>query len=292
MPGNVDNDARRPLLRLLAAGCLAMLLAGGSAVADRSAAPATPVAAPASPVPLPEPAASPPPRPAVTAPSATPSQASPAPASGTPQPLPTMVTPTPPPEPGTGRAHLLANGRRQPAKVRVPRSASGRYTVVPGTAAPPRGKGKVVRYVVEVEKGLPFDPEEFAAEVHRILNDPRGWGYRFKRVPRGPARIRVSLSSPALTDRRCLPLRTMGRLSCWNGGRAVINAVRWNQGVPGYGRDVASYREYVISHEVGHGLGHGHVSCPGRGRRAPVMLQQTKSLYGCRPNPWPFPGRR
>ncbi|GAA3447117.1 DUF3152 domain-containing protein [Planomonospora venezuelensis] len=204
-----------------------------------------------------------------------------------------MATPTPPPEPTAGPqgTRLLANGRLQPERVRVPSSAGGRYRVAPGESRPPRGKGKVVRYVVEVERGLPFDREEFAEEVHRILNDRRGWGFRFHRVSRGPVRIRVSLSSPEMTDRRCLPLRTFSALSCWNGGRAVINAVRWNEGVPGYRGDVASYREYVINHEVGHGLGHGHVPCPGPGRRAPVMLQQTKSLYGCRPNPWPFPRR-
>ncbi|WP_433236555.1 DUF3152 domain-containing protein [Streptosporangium sp. CA-135522] len=206
------------------------------------------------------------------------------------------VVPTPPPEP-TGKptpeqTFLLANGRRQPLKVTVPRSASGRYAVVPGGARPPAGgKGKVIRYLVEVERGLPFDARAFADEVHRILNDRRSWGFRFQRVARGPVKIRVSLSSPAMTDRRCRPMITFGALSCWNGGRAVINATRWNIGTRGYGRDVASYHEYVINHEVGHGLGHGHEPCPGPGRRAPVMLQQTKSLYGCRPNPWPSPGR-
>lgn len=209
----------------------------------------------------------------------------------------TPVTPTPPPQPmeagppSAEKPLLLANGRQQPLRVKVPRSARGRYAVAPGEAFPSRGKGRVIRYAVEVERGLPFEAAEFAAEVHRILNDPRGWGHRFKRVARGPVELRVSLTSPATADRRCLPMRTNGILSCWNGERAIINADRWNTGAQGYGRDVASYREYVISHEVGHGLGHGHVSCPGRGRRAPVMLQQTKSLYGCRPNPWPSPRR-
>ncbi|GGL37785.1 DUF3152 domain-containing protein [Planomonospora parontospora] len=287
MPGNIDNQLRRPRLWLLVFGCLSMLLAGGSAVAALplpDPAP-SPGALPGPPSPLP---GTPAPPAAVTVPPAAPPTAPP---TATP---PVAVTPTPPPEPApeAQRTRLLANGRLQPEKVRVPRAASGRYAVVPGEAAPPsRRRGKVVRYVVEVERGLPFDPQEFADEVHRILNDPRGWGFRFKRVSRGPAKLRVSLSSPALTDRRCLPLRTHGVLSCWNGRQAVINAVRWNQGVPGYRGDVASYREYVVNHEVGHGLGHGHVPCPGPGRRAPVMLQQTKSLYGCRPNAWPFPKR-
>jgi hypothetical protein len=192
------------------------------------------------------------------------------------------------------RRVLIAGGRRQPARVRVPWAASGRYAVVAGTAAPPRGRrGTVVRYLVEVERGLPFGGRGFAAAVHRILNDPRGWGSggrsRFERTDHGPARFRVSLTSPALATRRCLPLDTGGRLSCWHGPRAIINAMRWGLGAASYGKDLASYREYVISHEVGHGLGHGHLPCPGKGRAAPVMAQQTKTLDACRRNPWPHP---
>ncbi|MBB6352238.1 DUF3152 domain-containing protein [Nonomuraea muscovyensis] len=200
----------------------------------------------------------------------------------------------------TGRAQAAqgrpaaAGGARvavRPRPARVPRSASGRYAVVPGAAPARPGRGTVVRYLVEVERGLPFDRRTFAAQVHRTLNDPRGWA-RFQRVDHGPVRLRVALSSPALTDLQCLPLDTAGRLSCWNGLRSVINALRWARGVPQYEGDLAAYRSYLVNHEVGHGLGHGHSTCPAPGRLAPVMVQQSMSLGRCRPNPWPYPSKR
>jgi hypothetical protein len=195
----------------------------------------------------------------------------------------------------TARNAFVVGGHVQPPRVRVPYAAGGSYAIVPGAARPPRGsQGELVGYMVEVERGLPFDGADFAAAVHRILNDPRGWGaggrMRFERTDHGPVRFVVSLTSPALSATRCLPLNTGGQLSCWHSPRAIINALRWGTGAAGYGDDLASYREYLISHEVGHALGHGHERCPAPGRPAPVMMQQTKSLGACRPNPWPHPG--
>ena len=82
---------------------------------------------------------------------------------------------------------------------------------------------------------------------------------------------------------------TGGYTSCRYGERAVINLARWATAVPHYDGDIATYRQYVINHEVGHVLGHGHVNCPGAGQPAPVMVQQTLDLQGCEKNAWPFP---
>ncbi|HNV16021.1 MAG TPA: DUF3152 domain-containing protein, partial [Dermatophilaceae bacterium] len=76
-------------------------------------------------------------------------------------------------------------------------------------------------------------------------------------------------------------------VSCWWGGRAVLNLHRWVRGSATYGTDLTSYRTYLVNHEVGHGLGHRHVSCPAPGRPAPIMVQQTLGLEGCRAWPWP-----
>lgn len=171
--------------------------------------------------------------------------------------------------------------------------ASGVLVTVPG-ASGVLGAGPLKRYKVQVEQGLPVNGAAFAAQVQQVLGSPHGWGHggraSFQRVSSGRVAFTVVLASPATTDRMCRPLRTGGRLSCYDSrGHAVINFTRWSTGAASYAGHLAAYREYVISHEVGHALGHGHVySCRADGL-APTMMQQTKSLYGCARNPWPFP---
>lgn len=169
------------------------------------------------------------------------------------------------------------------------------------TAAPmPTASAKqprLVHYTVETEGGLGADSAELARVVSTVLTDPRGWqaqdGVQFVNVPpveaaKGAAvDVRVTLASPDTTDRLCAPLETRGEVSCHNGGRAVLNLRRWMLGVEAYGTDLAAYRTYLVNHEVGHALGHGHVSCPGPGKDAPVMMQQTYGLDGCAAWPWP-----
>lgn len=187
---------------------------------------------------------------------------------------------------------VVVNGRTQPPMVAVPPSASGQPVVVAGSTAPVTGP-TVWTYRVEVEDGLAFDGTEFAAAVHATLIDPRGWatgGHVFQRVDTDGADFRVILASPALTDQLCAPLQTRGQVSCRNGEMVVLNALRWATGVEDYGADLASYREYLVNHEVGHRLGRNHVDCPGAGQPAPIMMQQTYGVGDCTPNPWPLPG--
>jgi hypothetical protein len=181
----------------------------------------------------------------------------------------------------------------RPAPVVAPGEA-GELVRVSG-ASPRSGRGPVLRYAVWVEGGLAVDPQAFARRVDEVLADPRGWGgtgrVSFRRVSSGPVDVRVVLASPETTDRLCAPLQTRGRYSCARDGRAVLNAERWLEGAPAF-RSLARYRAYLVNHEVGHLLGHGHAGCGAPGAKAPVMMQQTKGVGACRANPLPLPWER
>jgi hypothetical protein len=209
-------------------------------------------------------------------------------ASGTPS---TTATPTDDGE-GADAAGLTAADRTAGLLgTTVAQHGGGRLVVVPGSMPAP-GSGPVKRVRVEVEAGLPIDGAVFAAFVLQTLNDPRSWGHggrmTFARTS-GAYDIRVVLASPDTSAALCAPLQTMGTLSCGQGSTAVLTLYRWVKAIPDYGTDRTGYRHYVVNHEVGHTLGHGHEMCPGAGKVAPVMMQQTKGLMGCLPNSWPFP---
>ena len=68
----------------------------------------------------------------------------------------------------------------------------------------------------------------------------------------------------------------------------MLNAGRWRDGAPAFAGTLMRYRRFMANHEVGHALGHGHRDCPAAGAPAPVMMQQTKGVGSCRPNPWPL----
>jgi hypothetical protein len=180
----------------------------------------------------------------------------------------------------------------------APQSGTGRVSPValPAIAAPTLNPGRTVRVGLEVEGGTGIDTEEAARIISATLGDSRGWQTRDKvrfravsasEVESGDVDLVIVLASPDLTDRLCAPLRTRGEVSCFNLRKVVLNVRRWTQGVSGYAGNLPAYRQYMVNHEVGHGLYHGHVECPGKGEVAPVMLQQSKGLDGCTQNPWP-----
>ncbi|GEE03955.1 hypothetical protein nbrc107696_44010 [Gordonia spumicola] len=179
------------------------------------------------------------------------------------------------------------------------------------------GTGKqVYTYSVEVEKGI--DASQFGGDkslakfVDTTLNNPRSWigggEVSFKRVDKGVPDLRISLTSTDTTHELCgnqIKLET----SCFYppDHRVVLNEARWVRGARPFDGDDVAYRQYLVNHEVGHGIGYEkHKPCPKDGDLAPIMMQQTfgtankdimaldpdmkadRSLV-CRPNPWPYP---
>jgi Protein of unknown function (DUF3152) len=196
------------------------------------------------------------------------------------------VAPTPDPDTPTAADRAAGILRRD-----VVEDGSGEFDVAPGSSPAP-GPGEMHVLRVEVERDLPVDRERFAAFVLATLNDPRGWGHdgamTFARTD-GDAPVTVLLATPTTSARLCGDLDPHEQLSCRNGPNVVLTFPRWVNGTDEYAGNLTGYRQYLVNHEVGHALGHGHEPCPGDGSPAPVMQQQTLGLKGCVQNPWPYP---
>ena len=161
-------------------------------------------------------------------------------------------------------------------------------------------KGSLLRFRVGVENGSGEDVDDFADQVEVTLGDPRSWiggGLRLQMVGDDhPYDFTVYLATRDTAGEMCLRGGTNIRIggvpytSCRTTGRAIINLDRWRRSSNPYLAakvPLATYRHYVINHEVGHELGHHHEGCPHAGGPAPVMVQQTLTLRGCVPYAWP-----
>lgn len=162
-------------------------------------------------------------------------------------------------------------------------------------------KGQLRRFRVAVEAGSNEDVAAFAAQVQAILGDKRSWigngNLRLRMVAGADkADFTVYLATRDTAGRMCARGGTNIRVggvpftSCRTPGKAIINLDRWRLSAAPYldaRVDLATYRKYVVNHEVGHELGHGHQNCPKPGGPAPVMVQQTLTLRGCVPYAWP-----
>ncbi len=179
----------------------------------------------------------------------------------------------------------------------IPARGTGRFTRPPASGDRTYGRGRLMRYMVEVEGGLRQSPAAFARSVDAILADERGWTaggkWAFRRVDSGPYDFVVKLASPGTVDRICAAygLDTEGKVNCAGGKQVVVNLRRWLLLTTYYRGRPDDYHALTINHEVGHRLGHRHMTCGGRGRPAPVMQQQIFGLKGCVINGWPYDRR-
>lgn len=126
---------------------------------------------------------------------------------------------------------------------------------------------------------------QFDFYLMSYLNSPDGWstkGYFFEPVSKNPD-IYITLSSSETIMKKCgLPKA----LSCaeLNGKYLFLNAERWFRGSKKSKLSLEDYRQYMVSHEIGHILGYDHTKCPCKGCKAPIMMQQTLGIGKCIPN--------
>lgn len=181
--------------------------------------------------------------------------------------------------------------------VAVPAKGNGHFSaaLVPQTTT--AKTGRVVTYRLNIEGGMHADSKAVARTLGAALLDRRGWQgvdhVKFVQVTPNQlakgrkATMTISVASPHQVDKLCAPLPTHGGTSCATGQHVVLNYKLWARGVSYFKGQLAIYREYMVNHEVGHALGHGHQLCSKHGAYAPVMEQQTLGLQGCKAWPWP-----
>ena len=165
------------------------------------------------------------------------------------------------------------------------------YRVTAGTLArelPKLDVHRVLTYSLVTRGDVGAEGATFGAVVAAVYAEPRGWlrsHRRFRQVATG-GDLTVVLSQASLVpsySRSCSAV-----YSCRVGRNVILNVDLWRSGARAFPGSLEQYRQMVLNHETGHWLGLGHASCPGRGRPAPVMQQQSKGMQGCAPNAWPL----
>lgn len=173
--------------------------------------------------------------------------------------------------------------------------AAGMVAVPPkaAVAAEPTFRVATVPYCVAYRGTTPTAHPEFAPTVQQILNALPGWSLGgtlvFRRVSSG-CPLTVWLARNDLVPSFGGACTTF--YSCNTPGRVIINVDRWTYGSPYWPGSVGNYRRLVVNHETGHWLGLNHVGCPAPGAPAPIMMQQSKGLGGCRASYWPTDSER
>jgi hypothetical protein len=150
---------------------------------------------------------------------------------------------------------------------------------------------KKINYALKIQSEINLDPLCMKNLLFLILNNEKGWtnitGKGFQLTSVEDSDFVFIFATPEKTDELCYPLETNGIYSCRNETEIIINNFRWKEGAVDFGRDIETYRLYLINHETGHLLGWQHKECPKEGAIAPVMMQQSKGTNGCLPYGWP-----
>jgi len=150
---------------------------------------------------------------------------------------------------------------------------------------------KKINYALKIQSEINLDPLCMKNLLFLILNNEKGWtnvtGKGFQLTSVEDSDFVFIFATPEKTDELCYPLETNGIYSCRNESEIIINNFRWKEGAVDFGRDIETYRLYLINHETGHLLGWQHKECPKEGAIAPVMMQQSKGTNGCLPYGWP-----
>lgn len=162
----------------------------------------------------------------------------------------------------------------------------------PVTPAPVKPVGRTITYCLRTRGVDEAYLGELRAKLAQVYSDSRGWSL-------GGANTFIESSSSCslvvwLTAAD--QMSTFGAIcdsmwSCTVYPNVILNFDRWQNGSPAWnasGSGLDDYRTMVINHETGHWFGFGHRFCQGAGQAAPVMQQQSISLQGCAPNPWPL----
>ena len=154
---------------------------------------------------------------------------------------------------------------------------------------------RTVTYDISTRGNITIDFNDFKTKAQETYDDSRGWqrlGVRFQAVTSG-GDFTLVLSEASQVPSFGYPCDSM--YSCNIGRYVIINQDRWQGATPSWnnaGGDLRNYRHMVVNHETGHWLGHGHLNnaCSDSAQPAPVMMQQSINLMGCKFNPWPLDG--
>jgi hypothetical protein len=195
-------------------------------------------------------------------------------------------------------ATLADFGRHLAVRVTASRTAYATGTAVSPATGPIDHRVAVRKrftYSIATRGQVTASITTFARLAAESYADPRGWraaGYEIHQVARG-GDFTLVLSNASRMASFGYPCDSTW--SCRVGRYVIINQTRWLHASPAWNaahQPLRAYRHMVVNHETGHWLGHHHLTCPGPGKLAPIMMQQSKGLHGCRFNPVPLPSER